>query len=166
MSVLPSLRYTLGFFLPQVFDDRDNYIDDVTDADLYKCVELNCELPGAGQLQVRTGRTAVVVVVIVVVALVAYVLMVLLLFVYSSVCNFVPGELDGLRRHHRRRADREDRDRSRGPMVRPALAGTISPTAIQTVNGATPPMRDAVSARSSACVHMELLYNRRARSMA
>ena len=89
MSVLPSLRYTLGFFLPQVFDDRDNYIDDVTDADLYKCVELNCELPGAGQLQVRTGRTAVVVVVIVVVALVAYVLMVLLLFVYSSVCVFL-----------------------------------------------------------------------------
>ena len=89
MSVLPSLRYTLGVFLPQVFDDRDNYIDDVTDADLYKCVELNCELPGAGQLQVRTGRTAVVVVVIVVVALVAYVLMVLLLFVYSSVCVFL-----------------------------------------------------------------------------
>ena len=89
MSVLPSLRYTLRGFLPQVFDDRDNYIDDVTDADLYKCVELNCELPGAGQLQVRTGRTAVVVIVIVVVALVAYVLMVLLLFVYSSVCVFL-----------------------------------------------------------------------------
>ena len=147
VSVLPSLRYTLRVFLPQVFDDRDNYIDDVTDADLYKCVELNCELPGAGQLQVRTGRTAVV-------------------CLFFCVCIFVPGELDGLRRHHRRRADREDRDRSRGPMVRPALAGTISPTAIQTVNGATPPMRDAVSARSSACEHMELLYNRRARSMA
>ena len=38
-----------------MFDDRENYIDDVTDADLYKCIELNCELPGAGQLQARTG---------------------------------------------------------------------------------------------------------------
>lgn len=41
----------------QVFSDDDNYIDDVTDADLYRCVELNCELPGASQLQVRVRTT-------------------------------------------------------------------------------------------------------------
>lgn len=36
----------------QSFDDQKNYVDDVTDADFYKCIELNAELPGAGQLQV------------------------------------------------------------------------------------------------------------------
>lgn len=36
----------------QVIDDRANYIDDVTDALIYKCIELNCELPGASQLKV------------------------------------------------------------------------------------------------------------------
>lgn len=37
----------------QVFDDKENYIEDVTDANFFKCVELSCELPGAGQLQVE-----------------------------------------------------------------------------------------------------------------
>ncbi|CAM9803499.1 unnamed protein product, partial [Hapterophycus canaliculatus] len=45
----PYLKVKLG---KEVFSDVDNYIDDVTDADLYRCVELNCELPGASQLQV------------------------------------------------------------------------------------------------------------------
>lgn len=36
----------------EMMDDRENYIDDVTDADLYKCFEINCHLPGASQLQV------------------------------------------------------------------------------------------------------------------
>ncbi|CAM9992524.1 unnamed protein product [Ectocarpus sp. 6 AP-2014] len=45
----PYLKVKLG---KEVFSDVDNYIDDVTDADLYRCVELNCELPGASQLQI------------------------------------------------------------------------------------------------------------------
>lgn len=36
----------------QSFNDKKNYIDDVTDADFYKCIELNSSLPGASQLQV------------------------------------------------------------------------------------------------------------------
>lgn len=38
-----------------MFNDQKNYIDDVTDADLFKCVELTCELPGASQLEVGNG---------------------------------------------------------------------------------------------------------------
>lgn len=37
----------------KVFDDRQHYLRDVTAADLYKCVEFRCELPGAGLLQVH-----------------------------------------------------------------------------------------------------------------
>lgn len=44
----------------QTFNDKKNYIDDVTDADFYKCIELNSTLPGASQLQVRAYRRAVV----------------------------------------------------------------------------------------------------------
>lgn len=52
ISFLSFLCPLLCFPTKQVFSDVDNYIDDVTDADLYRCVELNCELPGASQLQV------------------------------------------------------------------------------------------------------------------
>ena len=41
--------------LLQLFDDKKNFIQDVTDADIFKCVELKCELPGAGQLQVPSN---------------------------------------------------------------------------------------------------------------
>lgn len=34
------------------FNDKDNYVEDVTDADFYKCIQLNSTLPGASQLQV------------------------------------------------------------------------------------------------------------------
>lgn len=43
----PYLKVTLG---KQVFDDRENAVDDVTDVDLYKMVEFNAELPGTSQL--------------------------------------------------------------------------------------------------------------------
>jgi hypothetical protein len=43
----PYVRITLGKY---VFDDRENAIDDMTDVDLYKLVELNAELPGSSQL--------------------------------------------------------------------------------------------------------------------
>lgn len=43
----------------QSFDDQKNYIEDVTDADFYKCIEINGELPGASQLQVCTEQTLV-----------------------------------------------------------------------------------------------------------
>lgn len=36
----------------QGINDREHYIDDVTDALIYKCFELNCELPGSSQLKV------------------------------------------------------------------------------------------------------------------
>lgn len=39
----------------QSFNGKDSYIEDVTDADFYKRIDLNCTLPGASQLQV--GRT-------------------------------------------------------------------------------------------------------------
>ncbi|CAM9794895.1 unnamed protein product, partial [Chrysoparadoxa australica] len=42
--------YVLVQLGKEKFDDVKNYINDVTDADLYKCVEINAELPGAGQL--------------------------------------------------------------------------------------------------------------------
>ena len=45
----------LLLFLSQLFDDKKNFIQDVTNADIFKCVELNCELPGAGQLQVPSN---------------------------------------------------------------------------------------------------------------
>jgi hypothetical protein len=41
---------TLG---KQVFDDRENAIDDVTDVDLYKVIEMNTELPGISQLTIE-----------------------------------------------------------------------------------------------------------------
>lgn len=40
----------------QSFDDKKNYIEDVTDADFYKCVEINGTLPGASQLEVGPER--------------------------------------------------------------------------------------------------------------
>ena len=34
------------------FNDRKNAVDDMTDVDLYKMIEVDCELPGAGQLEI------------------------------------------------------------------------------------------------------------------
>ena len=31
---------------------RDDHFDDVTEADMYQCIEVNAELPGASQLKV------------------------------------------------------------------------------------------------------------------
>lgn len=45
----PYLKAVLG---KEKFDDRENHIDDVVDADLYKVIEFNTELPGAGLLDV------------------------------------------------------------------------------------------------------------------
>eukprot|EP00752_Nemacystus_decipiens_P012043 g10677.t1 len=45
----PYLRVRLG---KESFNDKKNYIDDVTDADFYKVIELNSTLPGASQLQI------------------------------------------------------------------------------------------------------------------
>ncbi|CBN78812.1 conserved unknown protein [Ectocarpus siliculosus] len=45
----PYLKVKLG---KESFDDKKNYIDDVTDADFYKCVEINGTLPGASQLEI------------------------------------------------------------------------------------------------------------------
>lgn len=43
----PYLRVHLG---NNIFDDRENAIDNVTEADLYKAIEFNTELPGTSQL--------------------------------------------------------------------------------------------------------------------
>ncbi|CAM9836499.1 unnamed protein product, partial [Hapterophycus canaliculatus] len=45
----PYLKIKLG---KESFDDSKNYVEDVTDADFYKCIQLNSTLPGASQLQV------------------------------------------------------------------------------------------------------------------
>jgi len=34
------------------FSDRDNYVEDVKDVDLYKMIPFNCELPGTSQLKI------------------------------------------------------------------------------------------------------------------
>lgn len=36
-----------------VFDDRQNAVDDVTEVDLYKVIEFNAELPGTSQLNIN-----------------------------------------------------------------------------------------------------------------
>ena len=46
----PYLKVKLG---KEVFDDRENAVDDVTDVDIYKVVEFNAELPGFSQLDIR-----------------------------------------------------------------------------------------------------------------
>ena len=46
----PYLRVKLG---KNLFDDRVNAIDDVVDADMYKVIEMNAELPGTSQLQIE-----------------------------------------------------------------------------------------------------------------
>lgn len=46
----PYIRVKLG---KNLFDDRVNAIDDVTNADLYKVIEMNAELPGTSQLQIE-----------------------------------------------------------------------------------------------------------------
>lgn len=51
----PYVNIRLG---KEAVDDRKNYIDDVTDADLYKCFEVNCTLPGASQLQASNSSTS------------------------------------------------------------------------------------------------------------
>jgi hypothetical protein len=45
----PYLKVSLG---KDKFNDRDNYVEDVKDVDLYKMVPFNCELPGTSQLQI------------------------------------------------------------------------------------------------------------------
>jgi hypothetical protein len=45
----PYLKIKLG---KQKFNDRDNAIDDVTDADFYQLIEMNAELPGTSQLEI------------------------------------------------------------------------------------------------------------------
>lgn len=46
----PYLKVKLG---KDLFDDRVNAIDDVTDVDFYKMIEFNAELPGYSQLDIR-----------------------------------------------------------------------------------------------------------------
>jgi hypothetical protein len=46
----PYLKVTLG---KEKFDDRENKIDDVTDVDFYKAIELNAELPGASRMVIN-----------------------------------------------------------------------------------------------------------------
>eukprot|EP00604_Paraphysomonas_vestita_P002816 CAMPEP_0174818892 /NCGR_PEP_ID=MMETSP1107-20130205/1828_1 /TAXON_ID=36770 /ORGANISM="Paraphysomonas vestita, Strain GFlagA" /LENGTH=1810 /DNA_ID=CAMNT_0016031457 /DNA_START=453 /DNA_END=5885 /DNA_ORIENTATION=- len=45
----PYLKVKLG---KELFDDRENAVDDVTDVDIYKLVEFNAELPGYSQLHI------------------------------------------------------------------------------------------------------------------
>merc|ERR1711871_709362 len=45
----PYVKVKLGKFK---FNDRKNAVDDMTDVDLYKMIEVDCELPGASQLEV------------------------------------------------------------------------------------------------------------------
>lgn len=45
----PYLKVKLG---KELFDDRENAVDDVTDVDIYKVVEFNAELPGFSQLHI------------------------------------------------------------------------------------------------------------------
>lgn len=51
-ACLPVVFLTVVFAGEQSFDDKKNYVEDVTDADFYKCIQLNSTLPGASQLQV------------------------------------------------------------------------------------------------------------------
>lgn len=44
------MRVLLGKFL---FDDRKNAVDDVKEVDLYKCIIINTELPGASQMRIE-----------------------------------------------------------------------------------------------------------------
>lgn len=44
------LKVSIG---KDLFDDRENAVDDVTEVDLYKLVEFNIELPGFSQLQIE-----------------------------------------------------------------------------------------------------------------
>jgi hypothetical protein len=46
----PYLKIKLG---KEKFNDRKNYVDDVTDVDFYKLVELKAELPGASSLDIQ-----------------------------------------------------------------------------------------------------------------
>ena len=46
----PYLSIKLG---KEKFSNRKDYVEDATDVDFYTCVELNAELPGAGQLEVK-----------------------------------------------------------------------------------------------------------------
>ena len=43
----PYLKVELG---KELYNGRDNYFEDAVDCDFYTCIELNAELPGAGQL--------------------------------------------------------------------------------------------------------------------
>jgi hypothetical protein len=45
----PYLKVRLG---KEIYDDRENAVDDVTDVDIYKMVEFNAELPGYSQLHI------------------------------------------------------------------------------------------------------------------
>jgi len=45
----PYLKVSLG---KESFNDRENYVEDVKDVDLYKLITFNCELPGTSQLQI------------------------------------------------------------------------------------------------------------------
>jgi hypothetical protein len=45
----PYVKMKLGKFK---YNDRKNAVDDMTDVDLYKMVEIDCELPGASQLEI------------------------------------------------------------------------------------------------------------------
>jgi len=50
---LTHASFFLPSFLPlQVIDDRDNYIQDVVDADFYKMFELHTTMPGASRLKI------------------------------------------------------------------------------------------------------------------
>ncbi|GMI00136.1 hypothetical protein TrVE_jg577 [Triparma verrucosa] len=46
----PYLKVNVG---DDKFNDKKNYVSDVTEVDFYKCIELHTELPGAGQLEIE-----------------------------------------------------------------------------------------------------------------
>jgi hypothetical protein len=46
----PYLHVSLG---KEVFNGRNDYVDDATDVDFYTMIELNAELPGAGQMVIK-----------------------------------------------------------------------------------------------------------------